>query len=101
MVTISTEMKATRVIFLSILTATISSCGFVLTTKKAEKIAAQGLVDYCTAERMSVTNFSKPTMTSDVEHSWIFDFESSTTPKHSVRIYVYKSRKTDTHRMME
>jgi len=97
----STDMKAIRVIFLVTLTATIASCGFVVTTKKAEKIAAQRLADYCTAERMSVTNFSKPTMTSDAEHQWIFDFESSTTPKHSVRIYVYKSGKADTHRMVE
>ena len=94
-------MKAIRVILLVALTATIASCGSVVTTMKAEKIATQRLADYCTTERLSVTNFSKPTMTSDAEHPWIFDFESSTTPKHSIRIYVYKSGRTDTHRMVE
>ena len=94
-------MKAIRIIFIVALTATMASCGFVVTTKKAEKIAAQRLADYCTTEKMSVTNFSKPTIISDAEHPWIFDFESTTTPKHSVRIYVYKSGKTDTHRMVE
>jgi len=96
-----TDMKAIRVIFLVTLTATIASCGLVVTTKKAETIAAQRLADYCTTEKMSVTNFSKPTMTSDEKHPWIFDFVSSTTPKHSVRIYVNKNGKTDMHRMVE
>ena len=67
----------------------------------ARTITKKRIEEYALSEHLDPKTFREVSVTSDSAHRWIFDFESSTTPKHLVRIYVKSNGVAEMHRMID
>jgi hypothetical protein len=94
------KIKAVCIVVLLLLsvTAIIVGCTSILSLSRcpkqslsrgeAEKIATQKLKEYCEREGMNTSQFGKPEVSSVKEVPWIFDFTSTTAPRHFVRVHI-------------
>jgi hypothetical protein len=55
---------------------------------EAQAIATKKLQEYCEREGISTTQFPAPDVHSSQEVPWIFDYTSTTTPRHFVRVHI-------------
>ena len=72
-----------------------------LSRSRATQIAEGELASYCAGERLPRGTFQLQEATEDDAHRWAFDFASTSTSKHAVRIYVTRNGRTETHRMKD
>ena len=68
---------------------------------RALLIAEREFGKYCVQERVSRESFQLEEPSRDDEHGWVFDYSSTSTPKHAVRVYVMRGAKTEIHRMRD
>jgi hypothetical protein len=68
---------------------------------EAQAASRKRLEAYALSEGMDPKVIREVSVTSDKAHPWIFDFESKTTPKHMVRMYVKANGEVEIHRMIE
>jgi hypothetical protein len=67
----------------------------------ARRLAAKALSQYSTRERRWREAFAPPTLSADGRYPWVFDYTSSTRPRHLVRIYVDSSGHVELHRLVD
>ncbi|SRR5258706_8891100 len=72
-----------------------------LSRSEAIQIAGTELAKYCASERLRSDTFRLQEAIEDKTHRWAFDFASTSTPTHTVRIYVARSGSTEIHRMKD
>ena len=72
-----------------------------LSRSKATQIAEAELVRYSVGERLPSGAFRLQEAVEDDTHRWAFDFASTSTPTHAVRIYVARTGSTEIHRMKD
>src|SRR5947208_5208945 len=58
----------------------------LMSQSEAEAIATKKLQEYCEREGMSAFQFPPPEVRSTKEVPWIFDYTSTTSPRHFVRV---------------
>jgi hypothetical protein len=79
----------------------MSGCDRIRSEAQARELSRQRLEEYAGAEHLDPKTFREIKLTSDHTHSWIFDFESTTAPRHLVRIYVSRKGAVEINRMIE
>lgn len=95
-------MKALRLIIVCIaVVLQMSSCDRVRSEAQARQLSRQRVEEYASTEHLDPKAFLEVKLTSDQTHSWIFDFESTTVPRHLVRIYVSRNGALEVNRMIE
>jgi hypothetical protein len=67
----------------------------------ARRLADAALVEYRTRERLPPNAFGPPTLSAEGRYPWVFDYTSTTRPRHLVRIYVDSSGHVELHRLVE
>jgi len=72
-----------------------------LTEPEARNLAEQRISAYAKAEDLDRAMFREPTISSEEGHPWIFDYMSTTKPRHLVRIYVDSRKDVAIHRLIE
>jgi hypothetical protein len=99
-------MSITKIIFLitfcTVVFLIIAGCeNATIAKNSAEEIAKTKLEEYCKNEKLELSQFSAPEISTNNKYPWIFDYVSSSTPKHLVRIYVGSDGTSEIHRLIE
>lgn len=79
----------------------IASCTPQLTEEEATLLAENRIAEYARSERLALTAFGKPKISSEPGHSWVFDYASNTSPRHLVRVYVDSRDMVELSRMID
>ena len=96
-----TVRNATLFVFAICISLVATNCNRSISKDKAGQIAASRLKEYCKQEGLVIARFSKPEISSDEKHPWIFDYTSNTSPRHLIRIYIDRYGNAEIHRMIE
>ena len=95
--------KRTLYILLILLTAiAFSNCRKNLTRAQAEQLATARLQEYCSRQGLAVSQFPAPSVSSEQDLPWIFDYgPSSSSPRHYVSISIDRFGHTEVHNLIE
>ena len=68
---------------------------------EADKIVMIEIAKYCARNNLRVEDFSKPEISSTSDFPWIYDLETSTTPKHLISVTISRMGFVETSHLYE
>ena len=95
------RFRVIAVAALAALTLVCGGCGGPIGDDEARRTARLELEEYCAREKLDISDFRGPVMSSNDKNPWIFDYRSTGAPRHLVKIYVGADGHVEVNRMIE
>jgi hypothetical protein len=93
--------RLTLILAVLFFVSAMSGCCKQLTRTEAANLATASLEEYCRTNGLKISQFSKPEISSETNHPWIFDYESVASAQHLVRIYIDCYGNVERHSMKD